>query len=164
MDASKLETQRRTQPWKRVVLIGIVAVMMVGHYLLFPPDPSAEMLRKGRPVTDTPSPTRRADAVVVPQMTIRDQEGRIVFQGDIDLSATVRRIQDGERLEFPHDGSVFENRERKLPAQRRGHYREYVHPTPRLKGPGPQRIVRGQSREWYYTPDHYETFYPLTVE
>ena len=64
----------------------------------------------------------------------------------------------GERLRFPNDGATFQNRERRLPKQPAGYYKEYVHPTPGLSGPGPQRIVMGQQGETYYTPDHYRTF------
>src|SRR5688572_5945973 len=46
---------------------------------------------------------------------------------------------------FPYrqDGSVFQNRERRLPTQPRGHYREYTVPTPGLGHRGPRRIVTG---------------------
>jgi len=39
-----------------------------------------------------------------------------------------------------------------------GYYTEYVHPTPGISGPGPQRIVVGKQGETYYTNDHYKTF------
>lgn len=42
-----------------------------------------------------------------------------------------------------------------------GYYTEYVHPTPGILGPGPQRIVVGQGGEMYYTADHYKTFIPF---
>jgi guanyl-specific ribonuclease Sa len=53
---------------------------------------------------------------------------------------------------------VFQNREKRLPQKPAGYYREWVHPTPGLRGPGPQRIVTGKEGEIYYSPDHYETF------
>jgi len=56
---------------------------------------------------------------------------------------------------------VFNNREGLLPKKPAGYYREYVHPTPGIKGTGPERIVTGKAGELYYTPDHYETFIPL---
>lgn len=55
-------------------------------------------------------------------------------------------------------GSVFGNKEGLLPPQQGGYYREYVHPTPGVNGPGPQRIVTGQGGEIFYTPDHHVTF------
>jgi filamentous hemagglutinin len=42
-----------------------------------------------------------------------------------------------------------------------GSYREFVHPTPGVNGPGAQRIIQGKSGELYYSPDHYGTFIPL---
>lgn len=89
---------------------------------------------------------------------IRNQDGRVIFRGDIDLRETLARIERGERDDHPNDGSVFQNREKRLPKQPSGHYREWVHPTPKQRGPGPQRIVTGKNGEVYYTPDHYETF------
>ena len=91
-------------------------------------------------------------------ITVRNDRGQVVFRGNVDVSPTLQRISQGEKLRFRNDGSVFENRERKLPPRRRGYYREYVHPTPSLSGPGPQRLVLGESDEVYYTHDHYRTF------
>lgn len=63
---------------------------------------------------------------------------------------------------FPHrqDGSVFQNREGRLPRQARGYYREYTVDTPGLDHRGARRIVTGGKppREYYYTDDHYESF------
>ncbi len=63
---------------------------------------------------------------------------------------------------FPHrqDGTVFQNRERLLPQQPRGHYREYTVDTPGLGHRGARRIVTGGDppAEWYYTADHYRSF------
>jgi ribonuclease T1 len=97
----------------------------------------------------------------IAQQTILDQDGEVVFRGTVDVGPTLARIQRGQRLRFSHDGSVFQNRERRLPQKPAGYYREFVHPTPGLDGPGPQRIVRGQNGETYYTPDHYRTFQRL---
>ena len=70
---------------------------------------------------------------------------------------------------FPHrrDGIVFQNRERLLPEQRRGHYREYTVPTPGLRQRGARRIVCGGERPrqpdaCYYTADHYRSFRKIT--
>lgn len=46
-----------------------------------------------------------------------------------------------------------------LPQRPTVHYAEYVHPTPGISGPGPQRLVVGKGGEVYYTADHYKTFY-----
>ena len=68
---------------------------------------------------------------------------------------------------FPHrqDGSVFGNRERRLPQRPRGYYREYTVRTPDLGHRGARRIVTGGDPPdvWYYTDDHYETFRDFQV-
>ncbi len=63
---------------------------------------------------------------------------------------------------FPNrqDGSVFGNREGRLPSRQRGYYREYTVDTPGLDHRGARRIVTGGQPpvEYYYTDDHYESF------
>lgn len=69
---------------------------------------------------------------------------------------------------FPHrqDGDVFGNRERRLPARPRGHYREYTVATPGLRHRGARRIVTGGDppADFWYTDDHYQHFRPFEVE
>ena len=89
---------------------------------------------------------------------IRDQDGHIVFSGTIDLQPTLDRIAKGGRNSHRNDGTIFQNRERRLPAKPSGYYKEYVHPTPKLSGPGPQRVIVGANGDAWYTPDHYKTF------
>ncbi|WP_434212011.1 ribonuclease domain-containing protein [[Pseudomonas] boreopolis] len=68
---------------------------------------------------------------------------------------------------FPHrqDGSVFGNRERRLPDRPRGYYHEYTVDTPGSRDRGARRIVTGGTPPeiWYYTDDHYETFKSFSV-
>ncbi|WP_395686734.1 ribonuclease domain-containing protein [Caenimonas koreensis] len=65
---------------------------------------------------------------------------------------------------FPNgkDGSVFGNRERLLPAEKRGFYREYTVATPGSRDRGARRIVCGgpprTPQACYYTADHYASF------
>ena len=61
-------------------------------------------------------------------------------------------------IEYRHDGSIFNNREHKLPPLSNGEtYTEWVVPTDGIKGPGARRIVSGGGMMWY-TRDHYKTF------
>jgi len=71
------------------------------------------------------------------------------------------RIKNG--VKFPHrnDGTIFKSREGLLPSKPAGYWTKHVHPTLGGKGPGLQRIVKGQNGEIYFTPDHYKTFRPL---
>jgi guanyl-specific ribonuclease Sa len=87
-----------------------------------------------------------------------DENGRVIYRGDVDLTPTLARIDRGVRLRFSHDGIVFENREKRLPSEASGYYHEFVHPTVGDNGPGGQRVVIGREGEVYYTPDHYHTF------
>lgn len=78
----------------------------------------------------------------------------------VDLTPTMERIAAGGSNPHRNDGTRFQNRERRLP---QGHtYTEYVVPTPGQRGPGPRRIVIDESGKAYYTPDHYDHFYPVT--
>jgi ribonuclease T1 len=61
------------------------------------------------------------------------------------------------------DGTVFGNREKQLPAQKRGFYREYTVKTPYARNRGAKRIVCGGSQPvkpevCFYTEDHYASF------
>lgn len=72
-------------------------------------------------------------------------------------------IARGGPFEYDKDGVVFGNRERQLPAYRRGYYREYTVKTMGLRNRGAKRIVCGglqvQSPDaCYYTEDHYASF------
>lgn len=97
--------------------------------------------------------------VVIRNVTLKDQSGRVIFRGDVDLQPTLDRIAAGKLFDrFPNDGSVFQNRERRLPKQPSGYYREYVVPTPDQSSPGPQRVVIGKAGEIYYTSNHYQSF------
>lgn len=87
--------------------------------------------------------------------------GIVVLSGAVDLGPTLDRIARGEKYPHRNDGSVFGNREGRLPKKPRDWYREYVVPTPGVHGPGPQRIILGRDGEAFYTPDHYRMFIPL---
>lgn len=73
---------------------------------------------------------------------------------------TLTLIQRGGPFPHRQDGSVFQNREGRLPRQPGGYYREYTVDTPGLDHRGTRRIVTGGKppREYYYTDDHYESF------
>jgi ribonuclease T1 len=77
--------------------------------------------------------------------------------------STYRLIHQGGPFPYEKDGSVFGNRERQLPRQARGYYREYTVSTPGAKNRGARRIVCGgevpvRPEACYYTADHYASF------
>jgi len=73
---------------------------------------------------------------------------------------TLRLIDRGGPFPYPRDGTTFHNRERRLPEQSSGYYREYTVPTPGSRDRGARRIITGAQPPavFYYTADHYETF------
>jgi guanyl-specific ribonuclease Sa len=77
-----------------------------------------------------------------------------------ELAGTLERISRGGPFPYKRDGVVFENRERLLPAQPRGYYREYTVPTPGLNHRGARRVVTGGDppQVFFYTEDHYRSF------
>lgn len=97
-------------------------------------------------------------------VTVKDIKSGQTFTGTVDLKPTLDRIASGGTNPHKNDGSVFRNQPDRttgvsgLPTQPNGYYKEYVHPTPNISGPGPQRIIVGQNGEAYYTNDHYKTF------
>lgn len=88
----------------------------------------------------------------------------------VELAALPAQAQQTHSLvlaggPFPYakDGTVFGNRERLLPRQPRGHYREYTVRTPGARNRGARRLVCGgvpptRPVACYYTDDHYASF------
>lgn len=77
--------------------------------------------------------------------------------------AVMAQIREGGPFRYEKDGMVFGNRERLLPSQTRGYYREYTVSTPGLSHRGARRIVCGgrqprQPDACFYTEDHYTSF------
>jgi ribonuclease T1 len=91
-------------------------------------------------------PTQKIDGIV------RDAEERAEQRKTLDL------IARGGPFPYRNDGGVFSNRERRLPQQERGYYREYTVVTPGSHDRGARRVIRGNGGETYYTRDHYRTF------
>jgi ribonuclease T1 len=104
-----------------------------------------------------------------------------VFFGDtpdttvalVDLPVQGRKtyalILDGGPFAHEKDGVVFGNRERILPRQKRGYYREYTVKTPGSRDRGARRIVCGGQvptvpDTCYYTSDHYNSFRRIVNE
>jgi ribonuclease T1 len=75
-----------------------------------------------------------------------------------EARATLALIEAGGPFPYPQDGRVFSNRERLLPLEKRGYYREFTVRTPGVRGRGAKRIVAGARGEYYYTADHYRSF------
>lgn len=75
-----------------------------------------------------------------------------------EINKTLGRVQNGGPFPYAKDGTVFRNKEGRLPAKPKGYYREYTEDTPGAPDRGARRIVVGQGGEVYYTDEHYESF------
>jgi len=75
-----------------------------------------------------------------------------------EVKQTLRLIKQGGPFPYPKDGTIFGNRERRLPSHPRGYYKEYTVKTPGSRGRGARRIIAGSNSEFYYTDDHYNSF------
>lgn len=86
-----------------------------------------------------------------------------------EVATAVAAVRAGGPYLRPRaDGQTFANRERLLPRQPSGYYREYTVAAPGQSFPGPRRLVTGgqsgpgtEPQLWYYTADHYESFCQL---
>ena len=73
-------------------------------------------------------------------------------------------ILNGGPFKYSKDATTFGNREKILPRQPRGYYREYTVRTPGSRDRGARRIVCGALKtptvpdNCYYTDDHYSSF------
>ena len=105
-------------------------------------------LAQARVLTDRP-PESRAATIRVVELPIQGRE-------------TYELIRRGGPFPFGKDGAVFGNRERLLPAEKRGYYREYTVATPGSRDRGARRIVCGgparAPHACFYTADHYGSF------
>ena len=83
---------------------------------------------------------------------------------------TYKLIRQGGPFPYGKDGVVFGNRERLLPAAKRGYYREYtVAANDFTPARGAKRIVCGgwaprQPDDCYYSADHYASFMRIQAQ
>lgn len=72
---------------------------------------------------------------------------------------TLALVRAGGPFPYPRsDDQTFANRERLLPAEPRGYYREFTVVTPGSADRGTRRIITGSGGEKYWTADHYASF------
>lgn len=105
-----------------------------------------------KPAKPTATPTRGPPARIdgLPVITLDELPPEAL--------ETLARIENDGPFPFSKDGSTFQNRERVLPRQPTGYYREYTVITPGEDDRGARRIVGGEEGELYYTNDHYASF------
>ena len=134
---------RAPRPFRLLVAVAIVATLA----WLLRPDP------------DTREATRDAAT-----STTTSAQGATALPGFLPAEAgpVIRRIQRGGTFPNRQDGSVFGNREHRLPERERGYYREYTVRTQGSRDRGARRIVCGGKprapQACCYTSDHYASF------
>jgi len=112
-----------------------------------------------------------AVAISGPEVQARTFTGRVaesssvavrVAELPVQARQTYELIRQGGPFPYDKDGAVFGNRERLLPAEKRGFYREYTVAAPGSGVRGARRIVCGGPARapyaCYYSADHYSSF------
>jgi ribonuclease T1 len=86
--------------------------------------------------------------------------GQEILAKDLPREArdTLALIRKGGPYPYAKDGTVFGNREARLPKRKRGYYKEYTVRTPGERTRGARRVIAGPPGEYWYTDDHYATF------
>ncbi|HVR66854.1 MAG TPA: ribonuclease domain-containing protein [Verrucomicrobiae bacterium] len=107
--------------------------------------------------TAATSPAPDAAAASVPSAAL----ARFGAEERSAIASALALIADGGPFLHKKDGSVFQNREGRLPRYAAGYYREYTVETPNSADRGARRIVTGAGGEIYYTADHYNNFVQL---
>lgn len=135
-------------------LAGLVALVLVGCLVWWS--------QAGEPSGDASagpaSPTSSSTTNALPDMPILDVVTIAISELPTEAVDTLGLIEAGGPFPFAKDGSVFGNREKFLPLEKSGYYREYTVPTPGSADRGARRIVVGGGGEAYYSPDHYQSF------
>ncbi|MEZ5382778.1 MAG: ribonuclease domain-containing protein [Microthrixaceae bacterium] len=115
--------------------------------------------------TDAPSTTRRSTSTST-QVSPPPRQADVPAGFDTiaidelpdEALDTIDLIEAGGPFPYRADDETFQNRERLLPIEDLGYYREYTVETPGSPDRGARRIVAGEDGETYYTDDHYDSF------
>ncbi|SFR24408.1 Guanyl-specific ribonuclease Sa [Lentzea waywayandensis] len=137
-----------------VALVGLIALVVVGWFFK---DTAAN------PETPPASIAPSASQLAVPGV----QSGldvQSLSKLPAEAAKTWKLIEAKGPFPYPrNDGVTFENREKRLPQQKSGYYKEYTVPTPNSPDRGARRIVTGSEKEVFYTGDHYSSFVVVDV-
>jgi guanyl-specific ribonuclease Sa len=146
-----------------VALVGLVLLVLVGWFVR---DGSSTDTARNPVGSASPSPS--ASIVAVPAVPGAKESGLEVKPLSAlppEAAKTYRLIGSESPMPYPrNDGATFENREKRLPQQKSGYYKEYTVPTPGSPDRGARRLVTGNAREVFYTGDHYATFVVVDVK
>lgn len=139
-----------------VALVGLVALVVIGWFVK--DNTSSEPTRTTKPVV-----TSAAQNAKVPGAD-SGLDIEALSKLPAEAGATWKLIESKGPFPYPrNDGVTFENREKRLPQQKSGYYKEYTVPTPGSPDRGARRLVTGSEKEVFYTADHYSTFVVVDV-
>ncbi len=108
--------------------------------------------------TSQPTTTESAADALAPASATSSLPTIAVSQLPVQAQDILALIKAGGPFRYSQDGQTFGNRERILPSQPSGFYREYTVKKPGSSDRGPWRIVGGQNGSRFWTDDHYATF------
>ena len=157
-------------PWRRSAWLGGLLTLLVACDLGSSSQSQTPVTQTSVTQTQTTTTQRDTTRTQAPagQASAGDRDPasglRWVAVGELprEGQAVLRAVARGGPFPYSKDGTTFGNRERLLPAQARGYYREYTVKTPGESDRGARRIVCGgapkQTAECYYTADHYASF------
>ncbi len=148
---------------KPVLLIAAIVLLAAGLWgiraLQQPPHPQFA------PALTNPAPLPAPAPARPPATPAASADGALPAFLPPEARTTIALIQRGGPFPHRQDGSVFGNRENRLPSRPRGYYREYTVDTPGLEHRGTRRIVTGGDPPdvWYYSDDHYASFRSFSI-
>lgn len=146
--------------------VALAAVAMVAWLALrdAPPPVPAHAPDMQAPARTNDGPLAQPPPMQAPAP--RDREVRYPDFLPPEAVDTLRLIARGGPYPHRQDDGTFGNRERRLPPQPRGYYREYTVETPGSRDRGARRIIAGGRPpvEYFYTDDHYRSFQRFTLD
>ncbi|WP_116200441.1 ribonuclease domain-containing protein [Amycolatopsis circi] len=113
--------------------------------------------------SDSPAPSSSSGAPAAASGKVPGADSKLPVKPLSSLPSQAKDtwslIQKGGPYPYPrNDDVVFQNREKKLPAEKNGYYHEYTVKTPGSPDRGARRLITGAGKELYYTGDHYASF------
>lgn len=140
-----------------VALVGLIALVVVGWFV-------KDNVSRTAPSGSSPTGTISASTGGVPGAKSSGLEVQALSKLPPEAAKTWKLIESKGPFPYPrNDGVTFENREKRLPQQKSGYYKEYTVPTPGSPDRGARRLITGSSSEVFYTGDHYSTFVVVDV-
>jgi ribonuclease T1 len=139
-----------------VALVGLFALVVVGWFV-------KDNTSGAPPKVDKPVVTSPAQGETVPGAN-SGLDVEALSKLPAEAAKTWKLVEAKGPFPYPrNDGVPFENREKRLPQQKSGYYKEYTVPTPGSPDRGARRLVTGSEKEVFYTGDHYSTFVVVDV-